>query len=75
MTTPFVDLHSLWLTKDQIQAGFVNRTDRYFVEFRLRRPDGWRKEAGAANSRVLFNVGVVADEAEACFGMTSGETK
>lgn len=73
MSAAFVDLHALWLTKEQIKAGYANRKDRYFVEFRSRRPRDWRKEDGGRNARVLFNVGAVTDETRDCVGLVSGE--
>lgn len=72
MSAAFVDLHALWLTQEQIKAGYVNRKNRYFVEFRERRPQDWSKEDGGRNARVLFNVGAVCDDAKNRVGLISG---
>lgn len=73
MSVAFIDLHSLWLTQEQIKAQYVNRKDRYFAEFRERRPRDWSKEDGGRNARVLFNVGAVCDDARNRVGLISGE--
>ena len=67
----YVPLDALWLTAEQV-ACVCDVTRSWLDEFKVRRPDGWRKFGDARNAKVLYHLAEVEEDVRGCVGCRSG---